>query len=88
MQACEVWGSYRGKDPSCDIYVTQPDTECFVIKFIHNIWWLDMFRTSMVHPQERFTGYMLQIWYVVICVLLDTSRCYVVVGRTAFFIVP
>ena len=25
-----------------------------MIKFIHNTWCLDMFRTSMVHPQERF----------------------------------
>ena len=39
---------------SCNIYVIQQDTQCFMIKFIHNIWWLDMFRTSIVHPQERF----------------------------------
>ena len=36
-----------------NIYVNQPDTHCFMIEFIHNIWWLDMFQTSMVHPQER-----------------------------------
>ena len=35
------------------ITVNQPDTQCFMIEFIHNTWWLDMFRTSMVHPQER-----------------------------------
>ena len=35
------------------IYVNQPDTHCFMIEFIHNTWWLDTFRTSMVHPQER-----------------------------------
>ena len=29
-------------------------------------------------PSEAFTSCMLQIWYVVICVLLDTSRCYAV----------
>ena len=35
-------------------YICKPtDTQCFMIEFIHNIWWLDMFRTSMVHPQER-----------------------------------
>ena len=39
---------------SCNIYVIQQDTQCFMITFIHNIWWLDMFRTSIVHPQERF----------------------------------
>ena len=38
---------------TCNIYVNQPDTQCFMIEFIHNIWWLDMFRNSMVHPQER-----------------------------------
>jgi hypothetical protein len=27
-----------------------------MIEFIHNTWWLDMFRTSLVHPQERFQG--------------------------------
>ena len=37
----------------CNIYVNQPDTQRFMIEFIHNTWWLDMFRTSMVHPQER-----------------------------------
>ena len=35
-----------------NIYVIQQDTQCFMIEFIHNIWWLDMFRTSIVHPQE------------------------------------
>ena len=29
---------------------------------------------------------MLQIWYVVICVILDTSRCYAVVGRRFTYI--
>jgi hypothetical protein len=57
-----------------------------MIEFIHNIWWLDVFRTSVVHPQERFTSSMLEIWYVVFCVLFDTSSCYAVVGRTQFFL--
>ena len=35
------------------IYVIQQDTQCLVIEFIHNTLWLDMIRTSMVHPQER-----------------------------------
>jgi hypothetical protein len=30
-----------------------------------------------------FTSCMLQIWYVVICVLLDTSKSYAVVGRNS-----
>ena len=38
---------------SYNVFVNQPDTQCFMIEFIHNIWWLDMFRTSMFHPQER-----------------------------------
>ena len=38
---------------SCNIYVIQQDTQCFMIEFIHNTWWLDTFRTSMVHLQER-----------------------------------
>ena len=38
---------------SCYIYVVQQDTQCFMIEFIHNTWWLDMFRTSVVHAQER-----------------------------------
>ena len=38
-----------------NVYVVQQDTQCFcfMIEFIHNTWWLDMFRTSMVHAQER-----------------------------------
>ena len=39
--------------PIYSMYVNQPDTQCFVSEFIYNTWWLDMFRTSMVHPQER-----------------------------------
>ena len=38
---------------SCNIYVIQQDTQCFIIEFIRNIWWFDMFWTSMVHLQER-----------------------------------
>ena len=38
---------------SCNTYVNQPDTQRFMIEFIHNTWWFDMFRTSMVHQQER-----------------------------------
>ena len=38
---------------SCNIYVNQPDTQCFMIEFIHNVWWLDMFRTSLIQLQER-----------------------------------
>ena len=38
---------------SSNIYVNQPDTQHFMIEFIHNTWRLDMFPTSMVHPQER-----------------------------------
>ena len=34
------------------VYVNQPDTR-FIIEFVRNTCWLDMFRTSMVHPLER-----------------------------------
>ena len=44
-----------------------------------------MFRTSMVHPQERFQVVCCKFWYVVFCELLDTSGCYAVVGRTATY---
>ena len=36
------------------IYVFQQDTQCFMSKFIHNIYLLDMFWTSIVHLQKRF----------------------------------
>ena len=32
-----------------------------------------------------FSSCMLQIWYVVFCVLLNMSRCYAVVGRTSSY---
>ena len=41
---------------SCSIDVIQQDTQCFMIEFIHNTWWLNMFQTSVVHPQERLQG--------------------------------
>ena len=43
----------RRRAINCNIYVNQRDTQCFMIEFIRNAWWLDMFRTSVVHPQER-----------------------------------
>ena len=43
----------RRKQLLGDIYVIQQDTQCFMIEFIPNTWWLDMFRTSMFNPQER-----------------------------------
>ena len=47
------------------IYVVQQDTHCFVIEFIRNIWWLDMFRTSLVHSQERLQAVCCEfgMWY-------------------------
>ena len=47
-----------------------------------------MFRTSTVHPQEHFQAVCCKSWYVAIRVLLDTSRCYAVVGRTGLGAVP
>ena len=41
---------------SSNIYVIQQDMQCFMVEFIHNIWWLDMFRTSMVHPHDAVVG--------------------------------
>ena len=35
------------------VYVKQPDIQRFMIEFIHNTWWIDMFRISVVHLQER-----------------------------------
>ena len=37
----------------CNVYVIQQDTQYLMIKFIHNIQQLNMFRTSIVHLQER-----------------------------------
>ena len=51
---------------SCNIYVNQPDTQRFMIEFIHNTWRLDVFRTLMVHPQERLKAVCCRFWYVVI----------------------
>ena len=52
------------------IYVVQQDTHCFVIEFIRNIWWLDMFRTSLVHSQERLQAYAANL----VCGILRTTR--------------
>ena len=46
-------------------YVNQPDTQRFTIEFIHITWWLDMFRTSMVRPQERLQAVCCGFAYVV-----------------------
>ena len=37
----------------------------FMVEFIHNIWWLNMFRTPMVHPQERLQAVCCEfgMWY-------------------------
>ena len=51
-------------------------------EFIHNTWWLYKFRTSILHLLERFTSCVLRVCCLVICVLLSTSRCYAVVGRS------
>ena len=61
----------------CTISVIQQDTQYVMINFIHNIQYLDTFRASIVHLQERS--------YAVRCnlVCLDTSCCYEGEGRTA-----
>ena len=43
-----------------------------MIEFIHNIWWLDMFRTSIVHPQERLQAVCCKfgMWYFAYCSIL------------------
>ena len=61
------------KELNTNIYVIQQDTQCFMIKFIHNTWWLDFFRTSTVHTSGAFSSCMLQIWYVVILRVSITS---------------
>ena len=60
----------------CNISVIQQDTHYLMINFIRNIQYLNMFRTSIFHLQERS--------YAVCCnlVCLDTSCCYEGEGRT------
>ena len=62
----------------CNIYVIQKDTQYLMINFIHNIQQLNVFRTSIVHLQERS--------YAVCCnlVCLDMS-CYEGEGRNSSF---
>jgi hypothetical protein len=59
------------------VYVIQRDTQCFMIKFIHNtsMYWLNMFRTSTFQLQERFffSKCMLRIWYVVFLIRKNTT---------------
>ena len=39
----------------CNVYAVQQDTQSVLMsEFIHHVCWLDMFRTSPVHLQERF----------------------------------
>ena len=59
------------------VSVIQQDTQYLMINFIHNIQQLNIFRSSIVHLQERS--------YTVCCnlVCLDTSCCYEGEGRTA-----
>ena len=68
----------------CSIYVIQQDTQYLMINFIHNIQWLNMFWTSVVHLHERS--------YALCCslVCLDMSCCCEGEGRTAqqFFLHP
>ena len=52
---------------SCEIYVNQPDTRCFMIEFIHNTWWLDMFRITMVRLQERLQAVCCKSPHAKIC---------------------
>ena len=47
----------------CNISVIQQDTQCFMIELIHNTWWLDMFRASIVHLQEGSYAVCCN-WYV------------------------
>ena len=47
----------------CNISVIQQDTQYLMSKFIHNIQQLNMFRTSIVHIQERSFLYA-AVWYV------------------------
>jgi hypothetical protein len=54
------------------VYVIQRDTQCFRINFIHNTCCLNMFRSSTVHLQERFSSScMLRI--LVHCILRSFS---------------
>ena len=55
-----------------------------MIEFIHNTWWLEHVSDLNGPSSGAFTSCMLQIWYVVICVLFDTFRCYAVVLQPTF----
>ena len=51
-------------------------------EFIHHVCYLDMFRTSLVHHQERFVEAVFADFDVVISILLDTfSRYFVTAER-------
>ena len=60
-----------------NIYVIKQDRQCFMIEFIHNTWWLDMFRTSTVHPQEPLQAVRCKFGtpYRVILSVLDPRKC-------------
>ena len=70
----------------CIILQFQQDIQRFMIKFIHNT--LEARHVSDLNGPSSgaFSSCMLQIWYVAVRVLLDMSRCYAVVGITAFFL--
>ena len=57
MQRIPIWEAvlllWKLKVRYPNMYVIQQETQWFMIEFIHNTWWLDMFRTSVVHPQGR-----------------------------------
>ena len=53
-----------------NIYVIQQDKQCFMIEFIRNTWWRDMFRTSMVHLHERLQADVASL----VCGNLRTTR--------------
>ena len=70
---------------SCNIYAVQQDTQRFLmIEYSSHV------SSTCFGPHRSIFGSVLyklyvQIWYVVICVLPDTSSRYKVVGRTASY---
>jgi hypothetical protein len=70
----------------CNIYVNQPDTQCFMIEFIHNIWWLDMFRTSVVHPQERLQAVCCRyVWTYQVVRKIPHTKSFLQLQLTKFY---
>ena len=71
-------------NPLVNIYAVQQDTQSFLMTEFYSSHMLARHVSDLTGPSSGafFYKLYLQIWYVVIRVLLDTSSRYEVVGRT------